>query len=163
MVAFVCRQKIASFAGVLFPAPCPEETAFRYLPYLARAKRLLIASQRYIAYSSDVGESLRPVLKNWQARSASRERIRMVSQVEKALASTKMFHLLKSMFCFPLLALKGIHRYWTCFFPLGSGNCKHGICRRVRFVLKVPFVRCHVSGREVLGAHEVYAAVALRV
>ncbi|CAJ1358863.1 unnamed protein product [Effrenium voratum] len=66
VVAFVCRQKIASFAGVLFPAPCPEETAFRYLPYLARAKRLLIASQRYIAYSSDVGESLRPVLKNWQ-------------------------------------------------------------------------------------------------
>ncbi|CAJ1444034.1 unnamed protein product [Effrenium voratum] len=43
-----------------------EETAFRYLPYLARAKRVLIASQRYIAYSSDVGESLRPVLKNWQ-------------------------------------------------------------------------------------------------
>mmetsp|Transcript_14367 Transcript_14367/g.29797 ORF Transcript_14367/g.29797 Transcript_14367/m.29797 type:complete len:239 (-) Transcript_14367:179-895(-) len=38
----------------------------RYIPYLARAKQLLISSTRYIAYSSDVGESLRPVLKRWQ-------------------------------------------------------------------------------------------------
>ncbi|CAL1142583.1 unnamed protein product [Cladocopium goreaui] len=43
-----------------------EETALRYLPYVARAKRLLLSSHRYIAYSSDVGESLRPVIKPWQ-------------------------------------------------------------------------------------------------
>mmetsp|Transcript_4067 Transcript_4067/g.7401 ORF Transcript_4067/g.7401 Transcript_4067/m.7401 type:complete len:219 (+) Transcript_4067:72-728(+) len=41
------------------------EATARYLPYLARAKQLLISSTRYIAYSSDIGESLRPVLKPW--------------------------------------------------------------------------------------------------
>ncbi|CAK9079081.1 unnamed protein product [Durusdinium trenchii] len=39
---------------------------WRSLPYLARMKRLLVSSTRYIAYSSDVGESLRPVLRLWQ-------------------------------------------------------------------------------------------------
>eukprot|EP00434_Breviolum_minutum_P041125 symbB.v1.2.036580.t1/scaffold5197.1/size29901/3 len=43
-----------------------EETAFRYLPYVARAKQMLLSSHRYVAYSSDVGESLRPVIKPWQ-------------------------------------------------------------------------------------------------
>eukprot|EP00438_Fugacium_kawagutii_P016502 Skav228925 [mRNA] locus=scaffold3800:119059:122378:+ [translate_table: standard] len=37
-----------------------------YIPYLARAKRLWLSTHRYIAYSSDVGESLRPVIKPWK-------------------------------------------------------------------------------------------------
>lgn len=44
----------------------------RYVPYIARAKMLLLraklsvgANVRYLAYSSDVGESVRPVVKPW--------------------------------------------------------------------------------------------------
>lgn len=37
------------------------ETNARYLAYLARYKSLFIASSRYLAYSSDVGEAFRPV------------------------------------------------------------------------------------------------------
>ncbi|KAF9174684.1 hypothetical protein BGX21_001465 [Mortierella sp. AD011] len=37
------------------------ETPARYLAYLARYKNLFIASSRYLAYSSDVGEAFRPV------------------------------------------------------------------------------------------------------
>ncbi|KAF8940964.1 mitochondrial 18 KDa protein-domain-containing protein [Dissophora ornata] len=37
------------------------ETNARYLAYLARYKNLFIASSRYLAYSSDVGEAFRPV------------------------------------------------------------------------------------------------------
>lgn len=61
----LCRVESCRPFGQVFTKEL-EETPFRYLPYLARAKRLLLSSQRYIAYSSDVGESLRPVLKPWQ-------------------------------------------------------------------------------------------------
>ncbi|KAF9395838.1 hypothetical protein CPC16_006532 [Podila verticillata] len=37
------------------------ETNARYLAYLARYKNLFVASSRYLAYSSDVGEAFRPV------------------------------------------------------------------------------------------------------
>ncbi|KAG0237983.1 mitochondrial 18 KDa protein-domain-containing protein [Mortierella sp. GBAus27b] len=37
------------------------ETPARYLAYLGRYKTLFIASSRYLAYSSDVGEAFRPV------------------------------------------------------------------------------------------------------
>ncbi|KAF8981814.1 hypothetical protein BGZ46_002227 [Entomortierella lignicola] len=37
------------------------ETPARYLAYLARYKSLFVASSRYLAYSSDVGEAFRPV------------------------------------------------------------------------------------------------------
>ncbi|KAI1292406.1 hypothetical protein EDD11_008789 [Mortierella claussenii] len=37
------------------------ETPARYLAYLARYKNLFVASSRYLAYSSDVGEAFRPV------------------------------------------------------------------------------------------------------
>lgn len=37
------------------------ETNARYLAYLARYKSLFVASSRYLAYSSDVGEAFRPV------------------------------------------------------------------------------------------------------
>ncbi|GAA5911301.1 hypothetical protein JCM5296_004796 [Sporobolomyces johnsonii] len=38
------------------------ETNARYLGYLARLRPVLISSTRYLAYSSDVGESFRPVV-----------------------------------------------------------------------------------------------------
>ncbi|KAG0303576.1 hypothetical protein BGZ98_006524 [Dissophora globulifera] len=37
------------------------ETNARYLAYLARYRNLFVASSRYLAYSSDVGEAFRPV------------------------------------------------------------------------------------------------------
>ena len=37
------------------------ETPARYLAYLARYRNLFVASSRYLAYSSDVGEAFRPV------------------------------------------------------------------------------------------------------
>lgn len=40
------------------------ETPARYLAYLGRYKTLFIASSRYLAYSSDVGEAFRPVTSN---------------------------------------------------------------------------------------------------
>lgn len=53
------------------------ETPFRYAAYASRLNVLLpqlriaaAASVRYVAYSSDVGESLRPVLKPWQVADA---------------------------------------------------------------------------------------------
>lgn len=49
-----------------------NEGPLRYAPYIARMKMLLIKTKlmvikgsRYVAYSSDVGESLRPVMKPW--------------------------------------------------------------------------------------------------
>ncbi|KAF9408785.1 hypothetical protein BGZ94_002187 [Podila epigama] len=41
------------------------ETNARYLAYLARYKSLFVASSRYLAYSSDVGEAFRPVTQPW--------------------------------------------------------------------------------------------------
>ncbi|GAA6044411.1 hypothetical protein JCM8097_002749, partial [Rhodosporidiobolus ruineniae] len=38
------------------------DTKARYLGYLARLRPVLISSSRYLAYSSDVGESFRPVV-----------------------------------------------------------------------------------------------------
>jgi len=37
----------------------------RYFAYLARVRTLFVTGSRYLAYSSDVGESLRPVLPPW--------------------------------------------------------------------------------------------------
>ncbi|POY75237.1 hypothetical protein BMF94_1607 [Rhodotorula taiwanensis] len=39
-----------------------KDTQARYLGYLARFRPVLIASSRYLAYTSDVGESFRPVV-----------------------------------------------------------------------------------------------------
>lgn len=50
-----------------------RDGAARYLPYVARAKLLVVKAKvvaaqgvRYMAYTSDLGESFRPVLKPWQ-------------------------------------------------------------------------------------------------
>lgn len=38
-----------------------QESGFRYAAYANRFKTLLLASHRYVAYTSDIGESFRPV------------------------------------------------------------------------------------------------------
>ncbi|KAL8775278.1 MAG: hypothetical protein Q9209_000285 [Squamulea sp. 1 TL-2023] len=45
-------------------------TALRYTPYLARARTILLSAHRYVAYTSDIGESFRPVAHPWLIRSA---------------------------------------------------------------------------------------------
>ena len=45
-------------------------TALRYTPYLARARTILISAHRYVAYTSDIGESFRPVAHPWLIRGA---------------------------------------------------------------------------------------------
>ncbi|CAO1603389.1 MAG: hypothetical protein LQ349_007558 [Xanthoria aureola] len=45
-------------------------TALRYTPYLARARTILLSAHRYVAYTSDIGESFRPVAHPWLIRGA---------------------------------------------------------------------------------------------
>ncbi|KAL8867999.1 MAG: hypothetical protein Q9174_005284 [Haloplaca sp. 1 TL-2023] len=45
-------------------------TALRYTPYLARFRTILLSAHRYVAYTSDIGESFRPVAHPWLIRSA---------------------------------------------------------------------------------------------
>lgn len=46
------------------------ETAYRYAGYANRIRTLLLSAHRYIAYTSDIGESFRPVSHPWLVRSA---------------------------------------------------------------------------------------------
>ncbi|KAI4141252.1 MAG: hypothetical protein L6R39_005437 [Caloplaca ligustica] len=46
------------------------ETALRYTPYLARARTILLSAHRYVAYTSDIGESFRPVAHPWLVKGA---------------------------------------------------------------------------------------------
>ncbi|ODQ63379.1 hypothetical protein NADFUDRAFT_62942 [Nadsonia fulvescens var. elongata DSM 6958] len=41
--------------------PNSTDTNLRYAAYFSRAKVILLATQRYVAYTSDIGESFRPV------------------------------------------------------------------------------------------------------
>ena len=42
----------------------------RYLGYAARLRTALRAAHRYFAYTSDVGEAFRPVVRPWVVRTA---------------------------------------------------------------------------------------------
>lgn len=46
------------------------DTNYRYSAYAARIRTLLISAHRYVAYTSEVGESFRPVAHPWLVRSA---------------------------------------------------------------------------------------------
>ncbi|KAI1922893.1 hypothetical protein LOZ66_003022 [Ophidiomyces ophidiicola] len=46
------------------------ETPYRYAAYATRIKTLLLSAHRYVAYTSDIGESFRPVAHPWLVRSA---------------------------------------------------------------------------------------------
>lgn len=46
------------------------ETPFRYAAYANRIRTILLSAHRYVAYTSDIGESFRPVAHPWLVRSA---------------------------------------------------------------------------------------------
>ncbi|KAI4169862.1 MAG: hypothetical protein LQ343_005411 [Gyalolechia ehrenbergii] len=46
------------------------DTALRYTPYLARARTILLSAHRYVAYTSDIGESFRPIAHPWLIKGA---------------------------------------------------------------------------------------------
>lgn len=46
------------------------ETPYRYAAYANRIRTILLSAHRYVAYTSDVGESFRPVAHPWLVRSA---------------------------------------------------------------------------------------------
>ncbi|EEP77813.1 conserved hypothetical protein [Uncinocarpus reesii 1704] len=46
------------------------DTSYRYAAYATRIKTLLLSAHRYVAYTSDIGESFRPVAHPWLVRSA---------------------------------------------------------------------------------------------
>lgn len=46
------------------------DTSLRYAGYGMRIRTLLNATHRYVAYTSDIGESFRPVAHQWLVRSA---------------------------------------------------------------------------------------------
>src|ERR1700753_1197651 len=50
--------------------PDSTDTSVRYAAYAARARTILLSAQRYVAYTSDIGESFRPVAHPWLIRGA---------------------------------------------------------------------------------------------
>ncbi|KAF3941379.1 hypothetical protein ABW19_dt0205304 [Dactylella cylindrospora] len=51
-------------------APESTDTNFRYAAYTTRIRTILSSAHRYVAYTSDIGESFRPVAHPWLVRSA---------------------------------------------------------------------------------------------
>ncbi|KAJ6084377.1 mitochondrial 18 KDa protein-domain-containing protein [Penicillium sp. IBT 16267x] len=47
-----------------------NDTNFRYAAYGSRIRTILLSAHRYVAYTSDIGESFRPVAHPWLIRSA---------------------------------------------------------------------------------------------
>lgn len=46
------------------------ETPYRYAAYATRVRTILLSAHRYVAYTSDIGESFRPIAHPWIVRSA---------------------------------------------------------------------------------------------
>lgn len=46
------------------------DTKYRYAAYASRARTILLSAHRYVAYTSDIGESFRPVAHPWLVRGA---------------------------------------------------------------------------------------------
>ncbi|KAJ5895353.1 hypothetical protein N7495_007044 [Penicillium taxi] len=46
------------------------DTPYRYAAYAQRVRTIMLAAHRYVAYTSDIGESFRPVAHPWVVRSA---------------------------------------------------------------------------------------------
>ncbi|PGH06809.1 hypothetical protein AJ79_06452 [Helicocarpus griseus UAMH5409] len=47
-----------------------KDTPYRYAAYTNRIRTILLSAHRYVAYTSDIGESFRPVAHPWLVRSA---------------------------------------------------------------------------------------------
>lgn len=54
-------KQIAAAAGRADEDNLTQDSNFRYAAYANRFKTILLASHRYVAYTSDIGESFRPV------------------------------------------------------------------------------------------------------
>jgi fission process protein 1 len=46
------------------------DSSVRYAAYAARARTILLSAHRYVAYTSDIGESFRPIAHPWLIRGA---------------------------------------------------------------------------------------------
>lgn len=51
-------------------APQTTDTNLRYAAYATRLRTLLLSAHRYVAYTSDIGESFRPIAHPWLVKSA---------------------------------------------------------------------------------------------
>ncbi|TID23628.1 Leucine aminopeptidase 1 [Venturia nashicola] len=51
-------------------APESTESNVRYAGYAARVRTILLSAHRYVAYTSDIGESFRPIAHPWLVRGA---------------------------------------------------------------------------------------------
>ena len=74
MRASRCPLKVV-FATIVQVANCSRaadstDTNYRYAAYAARARTILLSAQRYVAYTSDIGESFRPIAHPWLVRGA---------------------------------------------------------------------------------------------
>lgn len=69
---WVRRQCTHDDLANLFAYSAPESTEsnVRFAGYAARARTILLAAHRYVAYTSDIGESFRPVAHPWLIRGA---------------------------------------------------------------------------------------------
>lgn len=54
----------------MFSAKESTESNIRYAAYATRARTILLSAHRYVAYTSDIGESFRPVAHPWLVRGA---------------------------------------------------------------------------------------------
>jgi mitochondrial fission process protein 1 len=60
-----------SFGSLIPPrAADSTDTNYRYAAYAARARTILLSAHRYVAYTSDIGESFRPIAHPWLVRGA---------------------------------------------------------------------------------------------
>lgn len=50
--------------------PDTTDTNLRYAAYANRARTIMLSAQRYVAYTSDIGESFRPIAHPWLVRGA---------------------------------------------------------------------------------------------
>lgn len=51
-------------------APETTESSLRYAAYASRVRTILLSAHRYVAYTSDIGESFRPVAHPWLIKGA---------------------------------------------------------------------------------------------
>jgi len=63
---FWSRSALTEFSSV----PPSTESNVRYAAYAARFRTILLSAHRYVAYTSDIGESFRPVAHPWMVRGA---------------------------------------------------------------------------------------------
>ena len=55
---------------MLYSGPDSTDSNVRYAAYATRVRTILLSAQRYVAYTSDIGESFRPVAHPYLVRGA---------------------------------------------------------------------------------------------